>query len=87
MKQEVTASEASVLEVVVASDVERANLLQREASLLGRQKALADGDDDVGDGAQETEALMRELDDVYERMIQIGAATAEARAGECLSLA
>ena len=93
VKQEVQASEQSVLEVVVASDIERANLIQREQSLLSRQKAISEGVDDEetaesaggSNGASETEALMRELDEVYERMTQIGAATAEARAGEILS--
>lgn len=82
VKQEVSASDKSVLEVVLESDVERTNLLNKEASLLQKQKTIGDSQDS---SLEELEAVNKELEAVYERMASIGVSTAEARAGEILA--
>ena len=82
VKQEVTASSQSVLEVVLESDVERTNLLQREQVLLEQQRVLGETESAT---AEDMEQLVQELSMVYERMEHIGVATAESRAAEILA--
>ncbi len=82
VKQEVSASDKSVLEVVLESDVERTTLLKKEKELLRQQRALGDSEDSA---MADLEAVNAELETVYERMVSIGASTAEARAGEILA--
>jgi ATP-binding cassette subfamily F protein 3 len=82
VKQEVSASAKSVLEVVLESDVERRSLLDKESVLLAKQKEMGDSEES---SVADLEALNDELQQVYERMTQIGVATAESRAAEILS--
>ena len=85
VKQEVKSSAQSVLEVVLDADVERKELLKREAEILALQNA--DGpaaSAAVGDEAA-AQRLSDELQAVYQRMEAIGCATAEARAASILS--
>ena len=84
VKQEVSSSEASVLEVVLASDVERTNLLNKEKQIIEQQKILSESESDLDD-THVMENLNAELQQTYERMEQIGVATAESRAAEILT--
>jgi ATP-binding cassette subfamily F protein 3 len=77
VKQEVKASELSVLAVVLAADVERTALLQQEKELVAKMKTAAD--------AQLQTALSQELAEVYDRMSIINCDSAEARASIILS--
>ena len=88
VKQEVAASNDSVFNVVLGSDIERNTLLQRERELLAIQEEIAggDGDEDISDGTGtgagvvvNPEDIERELQDVYTRMEITGVKTAESR--------
>jgi ATP-binding cassette subfamily F protein 3 len=80
VKQEVHPSEESVLEVVLAADVERAMLLSRAKELHERQNQLASHVT-----AEEIQQLMDSIREVHERMELIGTDTAESRAAAILS--
>lgn len=82
VKQEVTSSAQSVLEVVLDSDVERSELLRREKALIEQQRIVGESETST---TKDMEALVHELTLVYERMEIIGVATAEARASEILT--
>jgi ATP-binding cassette subfamily F protein 3 len=82
VKQEIKASQRSVLEAVVTSDVERSQLLKREQEINDRAARRADGKELPGDPPAEEDA--KELAGVYDRLIQIDAHSAEARAGAIL---
>jgi len=86
VKQEVAASEASVVEAVLSADVERTSLLQREKELLKRQENVlgSDGTEDGGGGAEELDEITQELSDIYQRMDITGVRTAESRIGTIL---
>ena len=77
VKQEVRASERSVLEVVLAADVEREHLLEREKQLIARQQESSD--------PSEHSSLAEELAAVYDRLSLISADSAEARAASILT--
>lgn len=81
VKQEVKASEQSVLSVVLEADIERTNLLRREKELLERQNNPPAG----GESSAELQKLMDELSELHERMTMIGVASAESRAAAILS--
>lgn len=83
VRQEVMPSNDSVRSAVLKSDVERTQLLQFEHELLQKQQDLAS----IGDAASlaDIEAVEKTLADVYCRMEQIGAKTAESRVAEILS--
>lgn len=91
VKQEVKSSQQSVIEVVLDADVERKQLLAREAAILAIQGGGAGGGGEAlkADGKPYTEAdlvaLAAELQSVYDRMSAIGCATAESRAASILS--
>lgn len=79
VKQEVKASEQSVLSVVLEADIERTNLLRRERELVDKQtnsEAL---------NTAELQQLMDELSELHERMSIIGVHSAESRAASILS--
>lgn len=88
VKQEVKSSSQSVIQVVLEADVERKQLLTREAEILAIQELEAQGagsgDGGVGAAAQ-AQALAQELQNIYQRMDAIGCSTAEARAASILS--
>lgn len=71
MKQEVAASEQSVLSVVLSSDIERTNLLQREKELIRLQESAASSN------AAVLQKIMDELAELHERMTIIGVDSAE----------
>lgn len=79
VKQEVQSSDETVLTVVLNSDVERNNLMANEKRLLAEQEACP------GEDKDKFQQIERELGHVYERMTQIGADTAEARAASILT--
>ncbi len=81
VKQEVSSSAKSVLQVVVESDVERSDLLNKEQALLAKQKSVADSETS---STEDMEELVQALNAVYDRMEQIGVASAESRAAEIL---
>lgn len=87
VKQEVAASEATVLEAVLSADVERTSLLAREKELIRRQENLlgSDGAQDTGAGGDELDEITQELSDVYQRMEITGVRSAESRIGAILS--
>ena len=74
VKQEVQSSEKSVLEVVLEADIERSNLLRKEKELMEKQQTISE------DNVPQLQAVMNELSELYERMTQIGAHSAEGRA-------
>ena len=76
VKQEVHSDSKTVLEAVLSSDVERMELIKREKEILAIQE-------EKGDDAPEH--LSAELTEIYERMDNIGAHTAEARATQILN--
>eukprot|EP01041_Mallomonas_annulata_P005273 gene5273-10553_t len=78
VKQEVQSSDQSVLDVVLASDVERMNLLDREKILVALQQSTPDD-------SPEQQQIVKSLSEVYDRMEQIGAQSAEGRAAVILS--
>lgn len=80
VKQEVQASELSVLSAVLEADVERNQLMQREKEIAELQKALPDNAE-----AATLQPLLDEAQLVQERLVSIGAASAEARAASILS--
>jgi len=94
VKQEVKASEESVLQVVLNSDVERAELLRREKDLLAKQQAMSASDDSASETAatstsraeeSQLQQIADELSEIYDRMSIIGAQSAESRAAAILS--
>lgn len=87
VKQEVAASNDSVFNVVMGSDVERNMLLKREEELLAIQENLANGDsiDNMAGLAHNPEDIERELQDVYTRMEITGVKTAESRVSAILT--
>ena len=72
VKQEVRASEQSVLEVVLSADIERTNLIQREKELIMKQNQLGDNAN-----AAEMQKLINEMAELHERMNLIGVESAE----------
>eukprot|EP00752_Nemacystus_decipiens_P014231 g12659.t1 len=101
VRQEIKPSEKSVIQVVVDSDVERLMLMKQEKEILERQARRAGGvkeeggetssggaeapEDDDEDDAAGVAADEAKLSDIYGRLGQIGAASAEARAATILS--
>jgi ATP-binding cassette, subfamily F, member 3 len=67
VKQEVQASEATVLQTVLASDVERNALLSQEAQLVERQQSIPETSVD------ELQSVLSDLSSIQERLEQIGA--------------
>lgn len=77
VKQEVKASEETVLQVVLSSDVEREELLYKESELLKKQLICNNENEQI--------LLMQELAAIYERMTLISCDSAEARASSILN--
>lgn len=77
VKQEVKSSTDSVLQVVLESDVERNSLLAREKELENKLKS--------SDTSKDIENLMKEMEEVQERLNLISANSAEARAASILT--
>ncbi|KAG8465652.1 hypothetical protein KFE25_002959 [Diacronema lutheri] len=78
IEQEVPGGDASVLECVLATDVERTALLAEERELQG-ERAQDDDEDDEDDDR------VSRLNDVWERLLEIEADAAPARAAAILS--
>ena len=76
LKEEIEATDMSALQAVMSVDVERANL-EAEAEELNDMLAA--------EGADNSEEAMDRLTQVYERLEQMDAATAETRASKILS--
>lgn len=81
VEQEVEGNEQSVLESVLAADIELMRLRAEEAELVRHWDGGSEQDDD-----DEDDAISRSerLNEVYERMAQISAATSESRASRIL---
>ncbi len=79
VKQEVAASEDTVMNAVMKADIERASLLNKEKELLQRQEAI------LPSNMSELNELQCELESLYQRMEVIGAKTAESRIMSILS--
>jgi ATP-binding cassette subfamily F protein 2 len=77
LSEEIEASEMTAKEAVMSVDAERAKL-EAEAELLNDIMANEDGGDDAED-------TMERLTQVYERLEELDAATAETRASKILS--
>jgi ATP-binding cassette subfamily F protein 3 len=73
VKQEVRSSEQSVLQVVLESDIERTQLMNRYHELLAKQDAMDDSE------VAANEDLIEELTVLQDRMDQIGAESAEVK--------
>ena len=86
IEQEVHATDISVLETVLATDIERAALLEEEKELLEEEGQEADeaGVKDADDLNDEMERQQR-LNEVLERLDEIDAASAAGRAGTILA--
>ena len=76
LSEEIEASDMTAKEAVMSVDAERAKL-EAEAEILNDLMALEDG----GDNADDT---MERLTQVYERLEELDAATAETRASKIL---
>ncbi|CBN75378.1 conserved unknown protein [Ectocarpus siliculosus] len=94
VRQEIKPSEKTVIQVVVDSDVERLMLMKQEKEILDRQARRAGGGKEEEEGkttpsddhdAAGVAADEAKLSDIYGRLGQIGAASAEARAATILS--
>ena len=89
----------SVLQAVIDSDVERTMLMQQEKDLLAKLEGAADvaADEKLSlqakrekllqgkDGTSSFNADLKKLDELYERLQQLGSDSAEARAAMILS--
>ena len=100
VEQEVVGTEASALESVVAADVELMALREEETAINAKLGGLDIGGDtadlnttaaaiattnqEEGAMPDDTDALAVRLNEVYERMAEIGGASAEARASKIL---
>ena len=82
IEQEVTGGSQSALEAVLATDIERAALLEEEALLLGEKEPDADADADAQ--ADEGDRQQR-LCEVMERLVEIDADAAPSRAATILA--
>lgn len=80
VEQEVVGTDASALESVVAADVELMSLRAEEAELNDKLSTL----DVSKDVHEDDEDLAGRLTEVYDRMAEIGGASAEARASKIL---
>jgi ATP-binding cassette subfamily F protein 3 len=78
VKQEVKSSEDTVLAVVLAADVERNELIQKEKELLDLQESLSTD-------SPEFATVVADLRKLYDRMSQIGSENAESRAATILN--
>ena len=76
VEQEVVGTEDSALESVVAADVELVGLRKEEAELTAKLEGLQVDDEDGG--------VSDRLNEIYERMNELGSASAEARASKIL---
>ncbi|CAM9838240.1 unnamed protein product [Ascophyllum nodosum] len=86
VRQEIKASEKTVIQVVIDSDVERLLLMKKEKEIIERQSRRDGGHEDGGgDDAGKTAEDQSKLSEIYDRLTQIGAASAEARAASILS--
>jgi len=92
VQQEVRASEKSVLQVVLDSDVERKALLAEEAQVLARLNARAKAEEasqvegtPVGSAEEDRESDQERLALIYERLNIIEAHSAEGRAASILT--
>lgn len=77
VKQEVYSSEKSVLQVVLDSDAERNQLIEKEKALLTEQLKTTE--------SKRSQEITAELAEIYDRMEFIGVQTAESRAAQILS--
>ncbi|GFH15031.1 uncharacterized protein HaLaN_11185, partial [Haematococcus lacustris] len=77
---EVVGTEDSALQAVVAADMELMELRAEEATLLARLEHPEEHTSSEHDADEDQERL----NEVYERMNQIGASNAEARASKIL---
>jgi ATP-binding cassette, subfamily F, member 2 len=78
LKEEIPASDMSAKEAVMSVDAERQKL-ETEAEYLSEQITLLD------EGSEEVEDAMDRLNQIYDRLEELDAATAEARASRILS--
>jgi ATP-binding cassette subfamily F protein 3 len=91
IEQEVEGDERSVLETVLACDFEREALLEEESDIQLLLKALDDPSNKTGyvlggqSAREEGEALDTRLGEIYERLTDIEADSAPARASKILS--
>lgn len=81
VEQEVVGTEDSALASVVAADVELMNLRKEEAELNKKLNDMDIGDEKAGDEEGE---IGDRLNEIYERMSELGSASAEARASKIL---
>ena len=81
VEQEVVGTNDSALASVVAADVELMNLRQEESEL---NKKLADLEIANGDVNDKEDEMGSRLNEIYERMNELGGASAEARASKIL---
>jgi ATP-binding cassette subfamily F protein 1 len=77
VEQEVVGTEDSALESVVAADVELVNLRKEEAELNKKLNDMQLDENEEGD-------VSDRLNEIYERMNELGSASAEARASKIL---
>jgi ATP-binding cassette subfamily F protein 1 len=78
VEQEVVGTESSALQSVVAADVELMSLRQEEEDINARLNAM-----ELNEDEDEASASDR-LKEIYDRMTEIGAGSAEARASKIL---
>eukprot|EP00884_Botryococcus_braunii_P021886 jgi/Botrbrau1/8381/Bobra.0237s0004.1 len=85
VEQEVVGSEMSALQSVVAADMELMALREEEAAITARLGDISLADDAAPSGEEpDDEADSQRLNEIYERMQEIGASSAEARASKIL---
>lgn len=98
VRQEIRGSEASVLDTVLAADVERNGLLQEERDIVARLEGETNQNSSVATSTEkiaqlkdnlnndkEFEADLKRLDEIYGRLAVIGADNATTRAATILS--
>eukprot|EP00894_Picocystis_sp_ML_P001178 jgi/Pico_ML_1/51695/g266.t1 len=87
VEQEVVGDDCTALEAVVAADVELMNLREEEKELNEKLGSLTlDGREGAATAAEENadEEANQRLNEIYERMQELGSSTAEARASKIL---
>lgn len=90
VEQEVVGDDTSVLQCILNSDIERAQLLEEEAHLLELQRQVdiegEDGKTDgKSDGGLDKNAIAQRLEEIYKRLELIDADAAESRAASILA--
>ncbi|XP_024537100.1 ABC transporter F family member 3 [Selaginella moellendorffii] len=78
VEQEVVGSSTTVLQCVLSTDIERTQLLEEEASLVDAKKS-------ANDTSSSKDAASERLAQIYKRLEQIDAYTAESRAASILA--